>query len=146
MSKIVLSVIAGPRRGESFMYTRGDICTIGRGADCAVQLHGDAHLSVSRQHCQIDMTSPTIRICDLGSLNGTYVNGRLIGRRPLSTGPQEYSTTAGTEVDLEEGDTIQVGGTLFQVCIDREEPVYAGTEVVEEPEEEAELLAGCKTS
>jgi eukaryotic-like serine/threonine-protein kinase len=144
MSRVVLSIIAGPMRGEEFTFTEATVCTIGRGADCSVQLLGDAHISVSRRHCQIDMTPSAIRVRDLGSLNGTYVNGELIGRRPLCSGPVESPSACGPEVLLNEGDTIQVGGTLFQVSIEGEEAAFSRTEVIDVSDDrEAGLLAGC---
>ena len=63
--------------------------TIGRSAECAVRL---ADTSVSRRHAEVRATGDGWTIADLGSTNGTKVNGAVI-----------------TERKLKEGDTISVG-------------------------------------
>jgi general secretion pathway protein A len=47
--------------------------TIGRGADCELQLDSQF---VSRHHCQIITTAEQSFVEDLGSTNGIIVNGR----------------------------------------------------------------------
>jgi len=49
---------------------------IGREPDCQLCLPCDF---VSRHHCALQLTGLTLRIRDLGSKNGTYVNGRRVG-------------------------------------------------------------------
>lgn len=51
---------------------------IGRNADLSI---GDTHLS--REHALIDWDGKSFRITDLGSKNGTYVNGRRVTTGPL---------------------------------------------------------------
>ena len=52
------------------------VVTIGRGAQNDVDINDD---TVSRHHCQIaQIDRDTFNIVDLGSANGTYVNGNLI--------------------------------------------------------------------
>jgi DNA-binding winged helix-turn-helix (wHTH) protein len=54
---------------------------VGRGVDCAIVLHDD---SVSRQHARIAVSADSIVLEDLGSKNGTFVDGaRLEGSRVL---------------------------------------------------------------
>lgn len=48
---------------------------IGKGSDCDIII---AHSSISRRHCQAALVDRTITFTDLGSTNGTYVNGQLI--------------------------------------------------------------------
>ena len=41
-----------------------------------------AHWALAiRRHCLLDINPPDIRVRDFGSLNGTYVNGTMIGQR-----------------------------------------------------------------
>jgi predicted component of type VI protein secretion system len=58
--------------------------TVGRGRDCSIMLR---HPLVSRQHCEIFESGGTLRVRDLGSLNGTFVNNqRIEGDVPLHPG------------------------------------------------------------
>lgn len=62
----------------------GPIVTIGRRSGNDIAL---LDLEVSRQHARIDFVSPRHYISDLGSTNGTRVNGRTVqGRQPLRDG------------------------------------------------------------
>ena len=67
----------------------GDITTIGRMQDCAIQLSDSQS---SRYHAEIRSEHDGFRIVDLSSTNGTFVNG-----------------TAITEVALHDGDEIMIG-------------------------------------
>lgn len=62
---------------------------------------------VSKEHCHIDLVNGRYVLRDLGSLNGTYVNGERVHERPL------YS-----------GDEITMGSTRILVSVDypRDEP------------------------
>src|SRR5262245_47041334 len=87
-ARISLTPTGGPCKGREFAFTVRTICTVGRADDCLLRVRGDAaNLTVSRRHCLIDMDPPAVRVWDLGSLNGTFVNGRMIGRRPEGTLP-----------------------------------------------------------
>jgi pSer/pThr/pTyr-binding forkhead associated (FHA) protein len=47
--------------------------TLGRDANCDLVV---PHPSISRQHCQIEVTKEIIQITDLGSSNGTFIDGK----------------------------------------------------------------------
>ena len=68
--------------------------TIGRSADCAVHL---TDASVSRRHAELRPSGSSWAVVDLGSTNGTRVNGA------------SASTTA-----LRDGDTISVGDVVLR--------------------------------
>jgi DNA-binding winged helix-turn-helix (wHTH) protein len=57
--------------------------SIGRDPDSTVQVD---HAAVSRRHARIVVVDPTATIEDLGSRNGTFVNGRRISRADLHDG------------------------------------------------------------
>jgi pSer/pThr/pTyr-binding forkhead associated (FHA) protein len=59
----------------------------------------------------LDIEPPEVRIRDLGSLNGTFVNGRLIGQRDR----QKPATEDETEIILQDGDEMRVGSTVFRI-------------------------------
>jgi pSer/pThr/pTyr-binding forkhead associated (FHA) protein len=94
-------VVAGRAIGMSILLD--DELLIGRHADGAGRLADDEE--ISRSHARISLDrSGFCAIEDLGSTNGTFVNGLRI------TGPQTLSV----------GDTIELGGTTLVV---RELPV-----------------------
>jgi predicted component of type VI protein secretion system len=70
-----LRILSGPHAGEIIQIRRGKLL-IGREEDC--QLRPDSEF-VSRHHCVLLLDDYTLRIRDLGSKNGTFVNGRRIG-------------------------------------------------------------------
>lgn len=93
----LLRATGGPFAGQSFSLT-GEKFLIGREKDC--HLKADSPL-VSRHHCVLIQDPYTLRVRDLGSRNGTFVNGRRVHG----------------EVVLAQGDLVVVGETTFQVVI-----------------------------
>jgi adenylate cyclase len=66
-----------PAEGEAFEVEVGNTATIGRSRDNTVSLHTNPH--VSRQHAVIRCHNAyQFQIMDLGSRNGTFVNGRRV--------------------------------------------------------------------
>lgn len=59
------------------------VTRIGRGADADIRLEDPG---ISRHHAEIRVTGPDVVIKDLGSTNGTYVNGTLVAEQPLRDG------------------------------------------------------------
>jgi hypothetical protein len=83
------------RRGDVFAITHE--ITVGRSAGCTIQILDDTF--VSNLHCRVfrDEANNAV-IEDLGSTNGTYLNGdRLVVPKPLH-----------------KGDRIQMGGTIVE--------------------------------
>jgi len=58
---------------------------IGRRGDCDLRVPS---MTVSRRHCQINNDNGTLRIRDLGSRNGTVINGRRIQQAELKAGDE----------------------------------------------------------
>lgn len=58
--------------GSSYAIPAGSTSTLGRDAACEIQL---LNSSVSRQHARIEHSGNEIRFSDLGSSNGSMVNG-----------------------------------------------------------------------
>src|SRR6476620_9559730 len=85
----------GERR--SFSMAR-DMTVIGRREDCDLRIPlGE----VSRKHCRILRDGDSLKLEDLGSSNGTFLNGSRVQEALLSP-----------------GDTIQVGPVVFVLQID----------------------------
>jgi pSer/pThr/pTyr-binding forkhead associated (FHA) protein len=66
-----------------FRVPPGSIKTIGRSTGAELML--DAPL-VSRLHCQLSADAEAIRVTDLGSTNGTFVNGARITSATVHAG------------------------------------------------------------
>lgn len=70
--------------GQEFVIAPG-LSTIGRARECQIVIPG-SHLS--RTHAEFDLTDDQLRITDLGSANGTFVNDqRIEARLPLRLQP-----------------------------------------------------------
>ena len=74
----------------------GGVVMIGRGADCQLILDDDY---VSTRHARVVSTPNGIYVEDLGSTNGTYVNGQRI--------------TAPTTITF--ADTVRIGKTILKL-------------------------------
>jgi WD40 repeat protein/serine/threonine protein kinase len=117
--KVVLVVTEGSLKGQEFEFGDRTTCVIGRAKDCNLQLPNDEyHKTISRYHCLLDINPPAIRIRDLGSLHGTYVNGQMIGRRLPNQTPEEVAQMSFPEHDLAAGDEIKLGKTVFRIRVD----------------------------
>ena len=80
--KIVIQGPAPADRGRTFILKAQ--LRIGRHPTNYVSVSDNA---VSRRHAAILFRQGTVLVCDLGSSNGTYVNGRRIsGEQPLNAG------------------------------------------------------------
>jgi hypothetical protein len=61
--------------------------TIGRAPDCDIKIGTDGSM-VSRQHARLVRTATGWDVIDLGSQNGTFVNGEQVDRRILAVGDE----------------------------------------------------------
>lgn len=137
-TRIILMATGGPLKGQGFIFTDRTICTVGRSDDCLIRIPGDAdNLTVSRRHCLLAIYPPAMRVRDLGSLNGTFVNGRKVGQREKGTPPGEAVPVESEGVELHDGDLLSVGSSEFLVGILCDADHGAPTGMVQE-----ELAAG----
>ena len=105
-STITLIVTGGPLTGHKFVFAEPATCLIGRSCHCTITLPQVIEcLDVSRQHCLLEIAPPSLRVRDLGSLNGTYVN-------------RQARLTVGAPQDLKDGDEIIIGKTFFKVLVE----------------------------
>ncbi|MEK6262324.1 MAG: FHA domain-containing serine/threonine-protein kinase [Planctomycetota bacterium] len=85
-SKIEASgAVLVPIVGDRFVPLTQDRVIIGRNEDCTVQLTDNA---VSGRHCELHFDGSRWWITDLGSRNGTRVNGSIVKQRPLRPGDE----------------------------------------------------------
>lgn len=95
--QVVLVLFRSDGQRRSFSVAR-DVTVIGRREDCDLRIPiGD----VSRKHCRLLKEADTLRLEDLGSSNGTYVNGNRV-----------------QEAILNAGDWIGIGPVQFVVQVD----------------------------
>jgi pSer/pThr/pTyr-binding forkhead associated (FHA) protein len=80
---------------------RSDISVIGRHDDCELRVPISA---VSRKHCQLSKNNQTVKLRDLGSRNGTLLNGKRIKE----------------EAPAKAGDYISIGPLTFLLQINGE--------------------------
>lgn len=121
--RIVLTVTAGPHKGLEFSFNRHDTFLVGRSRHAHFQLPAkDKYFS--RIHFMMEVNPPQCRLIDMGSHNGTYVNG-------------EKTLTA----DLQDGDQIRAGHTVLRLKVERVSDAAEGTTTVSF---QAEALAAAK--
>jgi len=77
-----LIVQRGPQTGKTWLLPEGQT-SIGRDPSNDIVLDD---ITVSRHHCDIDLTDHQLGIHDAGSTNGTYINDRRADERRLEPG------------------------------------------------------------
>jgi serine/threonine protein kinase len=89
--------LVGPN-GKRMQLT-GASTTIGRSPECDLVIKVS---DVSKRHCRILLAPGEVAVEDLGSSNGTFVNGEQVDRRRL-----------------EDGDKLELGGHLLKVRVEK---------------------------
>jgi pSer/pThr/pTyr-binding forkhead associated (FHA) protein len=72
--------------------------SVGRATDCALRIPA---ADVSRHHCEFTVGVSSVHLRDVGSSNGTFLNGKRVQK-----------------ADLQAGDRVRVGPVLFVVQVD----------------------------
>jgi pSer/pThr/pTyr-binding forkhead associated (FHA) protein len=89
-------VVIEPKATRGSAFALGEEITIGRAATCTIGMPDDSF--ASQLHARVYRDAGLTMIEDLGSTNGTYLNGKRL------TAPQHIT----------KGDRVQVGGTVFE--------------------------------
>jgi hypothetical protein len=97
---VILEAVSGPVAGRRIEVRAGTILRIGRTAKSDYALSEDSYLS--GQHFAIENDGNEARARDLGSSNGTFVNGERVVSENI----------------LREGDSLTAGGSTFSIHID----------------------------
>jgi len=98
--EVVLRVTSGPHTGQVHSLNESDSCVVGRSSQVKFSMVEDRLLS--REHFRVQLDGRNCTVEDVGSTNGTKVNGRRV----------ESSV-------LRDGDLITAGESSFLVCITR---------------------------
>jgi pSer/pThr/pTyr-binding forkhead associated (FHA) protein len=109
---LILKATAGDLLGQEFALTGPAHCVLGRSRGCTLRLPGDA--TVSRQHCLIEVEDDGAFIQDLGSLNGTLVNGAKIGQR-VRDHHGDATMVQPPRHGLRSGDELRICNNVFRV-------------------------------
>jgi pSer/pThr/pTyr-binding forkhead associated (FHA) protein len=96
-TRLTLTAIEGPHKGQVFTFAGHEIFLAGRSKQAHLQVT-DGYCS--RFHFMVEINPPDCRLNDMGSRNGTTVNGRRV-----------------QTADLRDGDVIGVGHTALVVGI-----------------------------
>jgi len=111
-SKAFLMVATGEGAGTVFPLLEGPVI-VGRSPEADVHVN---EVAISNEHARLEQTEAGFTLCDLGSTNGTYVNGqRLVGT-----------------VGLVSGDAVRMGSTTF-TFVTREAGAPKGTVKLRNP-------------
>lgn len=95
-----LVIVAGGAEGSEYTLEKPST-TVGRGPDVDLPFPDDA---MSRQHAAFEIQAMGVRVRDLGSTNGTQVNGLRI-----------------SSAELKHGDKVTIGEHCFQYVIEERE-------------------------
>jgi len=104
--------VGGKVRGQEFTIDQ-DKMILGRDNQCSIHLD---ILGISKKHLQFLMMNNDLYIEDLGSANGTFVNGKIIKG----------------QVHLHPGDKVALPDAIFQVVFLKENKVFVAAEKQEE--------------
>jgi serine/threonine protein kinase len=113
--KITLTVTKGPNKGAVFEFTEHDTFIFGRLEDCHARIPDDNE--VSRHHFILEVSPPHASLRDLGSLNGTHVNGKRCGGREDGETPEQGAKRKYPIIEIRDGSTIDVGKSSITVAV-----------------------------
>jgi serine/threonine-protein kinase len=112
--KLLLQDISGEKK--ELVFGTPAQCLVGRGPDCDLRLRTSPYAAlISRHHCVFDIDPPYICVRDVGSRNGTYVNGTDIGHRGHQESVDDVQLGRFHECELTHGDEVRIGDTLLTV-------------------------------
>ncbi len=115
--RVTFRVTAGPHQGQLFRFEGHDTFLVGRSKQAHFRLpQKDEYFS--RIHFLVEVNPPQCRLLDMGSTNGTYVNGQRI-----------------SVLDLHDGDRIEGGQTVLTVALETvPEGIASGSARLPQPE------------
>lgn len=121
IKKVTVEVLKGILAGQKYEYEGEKRILIGRQADCEIIMPDK---TVSKHHCLLEISSYEVKLSDVGSLNGTYINNRMIGQWDNNRTYDEAMTENPDENIVRNGDEIGLGRSCSLRClIDTEDTV-----------------------
>ncbi len=116
MTTVTLQVQNPDGTTRAFELTEHDTFLLGRMEDCHLCLPDDTQ--VSRHHFLLEACPPQASLRDLGSMNGTHVNGKKCGGREKGETPEQGANRQYPSIDLKHGDCITVGKSRIEIRIE----------------------------
>ena len=101
--KNIFTVEKGNLTGQSFIYKGEEVLMLGRRRDSSI-VFTDA--TVSSNHCILEISQQSVLVRDCNSTNGTFINGKRIGRREADNSDDETRKTA---FPMKSGDVLGLG-------------------------------------
>lgn len=119
-----LVAVGGKLRGQEIVLNEGEN-SIGRAADCdhALSVNG-----VSKKHMCITVNGDTCFVEDLGSSNGTFVNGKLVKK-----------------ATVKDKDKIAIPNVIFQVVYVEEKKVIVKKKIAKAADEDEDAYSNSET-
>src|SRR4051812_40113126 len=96
--RLRLTIMSGHHRGHAIEFAAPRTFVLGRSASSDVQLYD---VKLSRRHCAFKIDHEGVQFKDLGSVNGTFLNGSKV-----------------TQGFLNHGDVIRLGDIDMQIAVD----------------------------
>jgi serine/threonine-protein kinase len=119
--RVILEVTEGPLEGRRFALPGHDSFLVGRSRRAHLRLPS-RDLYVSRIHFLLEISPLQCRLMDLGSRNGTHINGVRV-----------------EIAELMDGDVVKAGRTTFRVHLDAHADPAPRVERRSDADEEATL-------
>jgi eukaryotic-like serine/threonine-protein kinase len=118
VNEVKFKIQGGPLDGNKFGIAERMSCIVGRDSDCNIVIPDDVDMNVSSHHCILDINPPEIVVRDLGSSNGTFINGkRLYSASDTVEDNAELTVKMPDEYVLNHNDKLMIGETVFLVEI-----------------------------
>jgi len=119
---VTLTFTEGCLEGRDVVLDHCGYYVVGRSTDCDICMPADERVAgVSRHHCVLVVDPPAVRVRDLGSRNGTFLNGAKIGQRSSVTLMDNTGLEDFTEFPVHDGDELRVDKVVIRVNIERED-------------------------
>lgn len=114
-----LVAVGGKLRGQEFILEEGEN-VLGRDSECDIPLEVQG---ISKKHLSVTVNKDAAYVQDLGSSNGTFINGKLV-----------------TRATVKGGDKIALPDLILQVVFVKEKKVVVKKKATQAAEEDAEEL------
>lgn len=113
-NEVILQAIEGTHAGQNFVFDENGTYLIGRSKYSALKIPNAKDMKVSRIHMLLILDSHSVRVRDLGSRNGTTVNGIELLPAELAEHPEKMNPL---DKILKSDDIISIGDSVWKVKI-----------------------------